>query len=363
MIARQLQLITTGAALVFVASKSIGRQGLPTAQFQLSSVVAFSSTRDNPSGDPFQSAELYIINPDGSDPRRLTDNEYADAFPTLSPNGRKIVFDTNRARAEGEPQNISDLDVMDWDGENVAHLVRGSSATWSPDGVRIAYHASASGTGRLIRRDPGSAAIDSDIFVLNVDDAAALKGVPTNLTNNPLTVDDDPDWSPDGSKIAFTSHSVTDNHNNSVTAEIWVMNQDGTDRVRLTDNTEEERAPAWSPDGRRIAYMCRKGAPAVVGGQPTFELCVMNADGTDVVRLTTNSVADLTPTWTRNGQALVFHRPVGALSQLFELDLASGTITQLTTPPGMNLLSNSGDIVVRLPHVVAHSVKAADERR
>lgn len=94
--------------------------------------------------------------------------------------------------------------------------------------------------------------------------------------------------------------------------------------------------------------MCRKGAPAMIGGPPTFELCIMNADGTGVVRLTTNAVGDLTPNWTRGGQALVFHRPVAGLNQLFELDLATGAITPLTTPPGMNLLANSGDIIVRL---------------
>ena len=66
----------------------------------------------------------------------------------------------------------------------------------------------------------------------------------------PAAIDDDPDWSPNGRKILFTSHAVTDNTDNHFTAEIYVVNPDGKGKpVRLTNNSEEERAPSWSPDG------------------------------------------------------------------------------------------------------------------
>ena len=70
----------------------------------------------------------------------------------------------------GEPFNTSDLYVMNTDGTEQIHLLRGSSATWSADIKNIAFHASASGTGLPIRFDPGAPATDSDLFVLNVDD-------------------------------------------------------------------------------------------------------------------------------------------------------------------------------------------------
>jgi TolB protein len=325
----------------------------------LSSALAFVSTRDNPSGSPVFTTELYVAAYTPNDVaaerltnlRRLTNNNFGDAFPSLSPDGSKLVFDSNRL-FESPALNTADLFVMDWDGENLAYVTRGSSATWSPDSRTIAYHASASGTGRYIRSDPGSATIDSDIFVINVDDAVAGSGIPVNITNNPLTVDDDPDWSPDGTKILFTRHNVTDNHQNPRSAEIWVMNADGTGQLQLTHNVEEERAPAWSPDGTRIIYSCRRGTPATATGPATFEICVMNADGSGELRLTNNAVGDLTPTWSPEGDRIIYHvSSAGLLLQLYELRPdGTGTPQQLTTPPGLNGLANWGSI---LTHVIA----------
>ena len=343
--------------IVGVGTLALAGITFPAAQqsaspLELRSVIAFVSTRDNPDASPVFSGELYVAEyAAGAEPtlrltnlRRLTDNNFTDAFPALAPGGRQLVFDSNRLFS-APALNTSDLFVMDWDGENLHYLVRGSSATWSADGKNIAYHASASGTGRYIRSDPGSATIDSDIFALNVDDTVNGVATPVNLTNAPEWVDDDPDWSPDGTKIVFTRHLVTDNHNNPLSAEIWVMNADGTGQVQLTQNDEEERGAAWSPDGTRIAFSCRRGTPIQVGGVPTFEICVMNADGSGIARLTFNAIGDLTPTWSPDGQRIVFH----AGSQLFEVNANGGVAEQLTIPPGLNLLANWGAILVRPP--------------
>jgi TolB protein len=314
---------------------------LPTAlqgrvEWGLSSTIAFTSTRDDPTG------EIYLMNPDGTDVRRLTNNTVGDGFVALSPDGKKIVFDSNRRRAEGEPQNTSDLFVMDPDGTEEAWLIRGSSATWSPDSKNIAFHASASGTGLPIKPDPGAATFDSDIFTANVDDILEHGAGRTNLTNSPEAIDDDPDWSPMGEQIAFTSHSVTDNQLNSITAEIYVINADGTGApVRLTNNAEEERAPAWSPDGTRIVFMCRRGGP-------DFEICVMNSDGTGQVQLTNNTVLDATPTWSPDGGQIVFHRPVAGRFQLWLMNADGTGQVQLTNAPGLTLFANWGEVRVRV---------------
>jgi TolB protein len=350
------------AALMLVAPAASARAGLgrtsqdaqiagtcdPTNQpcFRLASTIAFTSTRHDPTASYAVAAEIYLLNPDGTDPRRLTANTDGDAFAALSPDGKKIVFDSNRNRAEGEPLNTSDLFLMNTDGTEQTLMTRGSSATWSPDSKHIAFHASASGSGTPIRPDPGSATTDSDLFVANVDDLLVGVEQPRNITNSPSMIDDDPDWAPDGQQIVFTSHPVGDDPRFSNAAEAYLLNADGTGTPeRLTYNHEEERAPAWSPDGTRIVFSCRIG-----GGMADFELCVMNADGSGLVQLTDNSVADLTATWSPDGQQIVFHRLVaGQGQQLFTMRADGTQQTQLTSPPGVNNLANWGELRVLDP--------------
>src|SRR5262245_5456435 len=298
--------------------------------FELVSKIAFTSTRDNPTGNPQLTSEIYLMDPDGTDPQRLTDNTFGDAFPTLSPDGKKIVFDSNRLNADsGQPLNAGDLFVMDADGTNQTLLTRGSSATWSPDGKDIAFHASASyyesggmQTELPIRGDGGAPAGDSDIFVAKVNELADAEDVltktqlATNITNTQHQIEEDADWSastptaPDG-LIVFTSHPDTDLglNNNYPTKEIYVMNPDGTGRHLLTEpNGYEERAPAWSPDGTRIAFMARIDD----SGRPVddFEICVMNADGSGFQQLTSNDNPDATPSWSPDGTKIAFQRTV-----------------------------------------------------
>ena len=339
--------LTLGACRSYPQSHEQLRGGTPAfasapeeaSQFALVPAIVFTSTRDDSTG------EIYLMNSDGTNPRRLTTNTAGDAFAALSRDGKRIVFDSNRRRTSSEPANTSDLFVMNTDGTEQTFLIRGSSATWAPDSRRIAFHASASGTGKPIKADPGAATFDNDIFVADVDELRAHGQPPRNITNSPEWIDDDPDWSPDGRKIVFTRHSVTDNQINSVTAEIFVMNGDGTGLTRLTYNEEEERGPSWSPDGTRIVYSCRKGA----GAHP-YEICVMNADGSQQTRLTDNDVADLTPTFSPDGKKILFHRGGGLprTQQLWTMNADGSAQAQLTFTTGMNLLANWGEVRVNV---------------
>ena len=116
----------------------------------------------------------------------------------------------------------------------------------------------------------------------------------TQLTSN-SGEDSTPAWSPDGSKIAFTS--AIDGYN-----EIYVMNADGSNIIQLTDNSDwDDVSPAWSPDGSKIAFMSDRDRDDDI-----FEIYVMNADGSNVIQLTNNSDQDGFPAWSPDGSKIAF---------------------------------------------------------
>ena len=92
----------------------------------------------------------------------------------------------------------------------------------------------------------------------------------------------EPAWSPDGSKFAF--HSERDGN-----WDICTINADGSNLVRLTNNVEFDYTPAWSPDGSKIAFGSYRDG--------NFEIYVMNADGSNRVNLTNNDELDTDPDW------------------------------------------------------------------
>src|SRR5262245_47567942 len=234
-------------------------------------------------------------------------------------------------------------------------LTRGTSPSWSPDSKYITYFRSASGVacpvlvpppypgipGCPVKADPAAATWDSDIFIARVSELLDIEGEPINITKTPDAIDDDPDWSPDGKRIAYTSHAVTDNQTSSTTAEMYVLNLETGERNQLTKNNEEERGPAWSPDGSRIVFMCRRGGS-------DFEICVMNADGSGQLQLTDNSVFDGTPTFSPDGKKILFHRampapmPPGPTQQLWLMNADGTGQMQLTFPPGFNTIAKWG---------------------
>ena len=158
----------------------------------------------------------------------------------------------------------------------------------------------------LVRRGEGAA---GEIYRVPLDG-----GPPTRLTRNRAS-DYFPVASPDGGRIAFVSDRGGDD-------DIWVMEADGSRPRVLTRDAPRghapaplDTAPAWSPDGRRIAFASDRA-----GGDP--QIYVMNADGTGLRRLTrtARTVFDTTPAWSPDGRRIVF---ASSRAGYFNLELFS----------------------------------------
>jgi mannan endo-1,4-beta-mannosidase len=168
--------------------------------------------------------------------------------------------------------------------------------------------------GRIVfssNRQGANNANAQEIYVMDPNGSNAVR-----LTTN-TTIDTDPALSPDGTRIAFQSTRDGD-------YEIFVMNVDGSGVVQLTTNTAIDQSPAWSPDGNRIAFVSNRLSNGNV------DVFVMNADGTNVTRLTTSAGADGYPSWSPDGTKIAFSSPRDGDSEIFTMNANGNAQTQLT---------------------------------
>lgn len=145
----------------------------------------------------------------------------------------------------------------------------------------------------------------ADIWTVRVDGSQER-----NLTNHPAH-DNDPDWSPDGSKIVFES-------DREGKRAIYVMNADGTGTRRLIAGDFEDFSPAWSPDGARIAFARRTGAPDA-------QIFIANADGSGATAITSGAGVRYGPSWSPDSKEIAYthHEYVGTRFQNANIRIAA----------------------------------------
>ena len=271
--------------------------------------IAFVSERDG-------NGEIYVMDADGSNLKNLTNNPAYDDSPSWSPDGKTILF-------RSDPDGKRCICSMNADGSNQTklplYLASDDAWTLSPDGKKIAFSHVEEGA--------------RDIRVIDLK-----TGEETNLTHHPSR-DKGPIWSPDSKEIAFTSER--DGHD-----EVYVVDADGNNLRKVTTYsgtvpTPEQRGQidwgymglAWSPDGEKLlAWLWDYDTTR-------WELCAIDKDGGNEVNLT-RELPDggMYPigSWSPDGRRIVFsiwipHLPEsGGVSEIWIVDADGSNLTRLT---------------------------------
>ncbi len=262
--------------------------------------------------DVDQSWRIYVMNADGSGVTALTGEGQDNTAPVWSPNGQKIAFvsqrDGNREIYVMDADCVNEAGGCDQSAVNLTrHPADDWTPAWSPDGQRLAFSSIRAGNW--------------EIFVVEVACLAQPESCPDQTTQ--VTSDGNanilPVWSPDGSRIAFSSKA-------SGNWDIYTMNNSGADVRQLTTDPANDLSPAWSPDGQQIAFETNRDG--------NVEVYVMSASGGNPRNISNFPLAnDHGPTWSPDGQLIVFYANREGNWDIFSTTLNGENTLNLTNTP------------------------------
>jgi TolB protein len=230
--------------------------------------------------------DIYTMDIDGHNVRKLTDERYNYMNPSWSPDGTRILCKAIEQKGK--------LAIIDCNGSNLQWIATGEVSPhfdlqWSPDGTQVAFTAHIA---------PDKA---NDIYVLDL-----LTGMIRQVTNNRYT-DENPSWSPDSQWIIFSSNQDPNfwlplgGGQLASSADLYIMDKEGNNLRNLTQTFRHEWLPSWSPDGSQIAFVMSIGVN-------TDQLNVMSASGGRRQQLThfKGNYFIMSTSWSPDGQYILF---------------------------------------------------------
>jgi dipeptidyl aminopeptidase/acylaminoacyl peptidase len=299
----------------------------------------------------------------GSEPRQLSAEGFSSTVPRWSPDGSRIAFLSNRNAPSGtsgadapRPQ-IWILRMDGGEARQVSHLKNGvSTFQWSPDGKRFVAVVQ-SGPLDAIPANARKSDVrhyktisykfndtgwyDDKRSHLWVIDAAT--GSDRQLTSGEEWNDTDPQWSPDGTRIAFVSDRTGHEYEGGFNKDVWVIPAEGGSLTKISDHDFEDTSPRWSPDGKRIVFLGktqRRQFP---------RLYVAPSDGNAASKPAIQDL-DLIPTgleWGPGPNQVRFEAGTKGQTQIFSLDLSSDN------KPGRLAPVTSGEAAFHAPDMNA----------